>query len=33
LEEPSSAIVVDVAEPVAAQVAAIARALREELPA
>ena len=33
LEEPPDAIVVDVAEPVAAQVAAIARALREELPA
>ena len=33
LEEPSDAIVVDVAQPIAAQVAAIARALREELPA
>jgi gluconokinase len=33
LEEPSDAIVVDVAQPIVAQVAAIARALREELPA
>ena len=33
LEEPSGAIVVDVAQPVEAQVAAIARALREELAA
>ena len=33
LEEPSDAIVVDVAQPIAVQVAAIARALREELPA
>ena len=33
LEEPDNAIVVDVREPVAAQVAAITRALREQLPA
>jgi gluconokinase len=33
LEEPSGAIVVDVAQPVEAQVAAIARVLREELAA
>lgn len=33
LEEPAEAIVVDIALPVAAQVAAIARALREQLPA
>jgi gluconokinase len=33
LEEPRDAIVVDVAEPVEAQVAAITRALREQLPA
>lgn len=33
LEEPADAIVVDVTQPTAAQVAAIARALREELPA
>ena len=33
LEEPADAIVVDAAQPVASQVAAIARALREELPA
>ncbi len=33
LEEPSDAIVVDIREPVAAQVAAITRALREQLPA
>ena len=33
LEEPAGAIVVDIAQPAAAQVAAIARVLREELPA
>jgi gluconokinase len=33
LEEPTEAIVVDIREPVAAQVAAITRALREQLPA
>jgi gluconokinase len=33
LEEPDDAIVVDIAQPVPTQVAAIARALREELPA
>lgn len=33
LEEPADAIVVDVTQPTAAQVATIARALREELPA
>jgi len=33
LEEPASAIVIDIVRPVAAQVAAITRALREELPA
>ena len=33
LEEPDNAIVVDVREPVAAQVAAITRALREQFPA
>jgi len=33
LEEPVDAIVVDVTQPIAAQVATIARALREELPA
>jgi gluconate kinase len=33
LEEPAGAIVVDIAQPAPAQVAAIARALREELPA
>ncbi|HTP48261.1 MAG TPA: gluconokinase [Casimicrobiaceae bacterium] len=33
LEEPGEAIVVDIAQPVAAQVAAITRALRERLPA
>ena len=33
LEEPNDAFVVDVAQPVDAQVALIARALREELPA
>jgi gluconate kinase len=33
LEEPSAAIVVDVAEPVEAQVAAITRALQQPLPA
>src|SRR5215470_9379800 len=33
LEEPADAIVVEVAQPLAAQVATIARALREELPA
>jgi len=33
LEEPAKAIVVDIAQPVAAQVAAITRALRERLPA
>ncbi|HEX9276762.1 MAG TPA: gluconokinase [Casimicrobiaceae bacterium] len=33
LEEPANAIVIDIAQPVAAQVAAITRALREELPA
>jgi carbohydrate kinase (thermoresistant glucokinase family) len=33
LEEPTDAIVVDIREPVAAQVAAITRALREQLPA
>jgi gluconokinase len=33
LEEPSQAIVVDVSEPVAGQAAAIARALRQPLPA
>jgi gluconokinase len=33
LEEPAGAIVVDISQPVPAQVAAIARALREELPA
>lgn len=33
LEEPADAIVVDVTQPIAAQVATIARALREELPA
>jgi gluconokinase len=33
LEEPSGAIVVDIAQPIEAQVAAIARALRERLPA
>jgi carbohydrate kinase (thermoresistant glucokinase family) len=33
LEEPGDAIVVDIAQPVAAQVAAITRALREQLPA
>lgn len=33
LEEPRDAIVVDVAEPLEAQVAAITRALREQLPA
>ena len=33
LEEPAGAIVVDIAQPVEAQVAAISRALREELPA
>ena len=33
LQEPAEAIVVDIAQPAAEQVAAIARALREELPA
>jgi len=33
LEEPDDAIVVDIAQPVAAQVEAITRALREQLPA
>ena len=33
LEEPEKAIVVDIKQPVAAQVAAITRALREQLPA
>ena len=33
LEEPDNAIVVDITQPVAAQVAAITRALREQLPA
>ena len=33
LEEPADAIVVDLTQPIAAQVATIARALREELPA
>jgi carbohydrate kinase (thermoresistant glucokinase family) len=33
LEEPADAIVVDIREPVTAQVAAITRALREQLPA
>jgi len=33
LEEPDNAIVVDIREPAAAQVAAITRALREQLPA
>ncbi len=33
LEEPADAIVVDLVQPVAAQVAAITRALREQLPA
>ena len=33
LEEPDDAIVVDITQPVAAQVAAITRALREQLPA
>ena len=33
LEEPDNAIVVDITQPVAAQVAAIRRALREQLPA
>ena len=33
LEEPTEAIVVDIAQSVEAQVAAISRALREELPA
>ena len=33
LEEPGDAIVVDIAQPLPVQVAAIARALREELPA
>jgi gluconokinase len=33
LEEPANAIVVDIKQPVAAQVAAITRALREQLPA
>ena len=33
LEEPAGAIVVDIAQPAPAQVAAIARVLREELPA
>jgi gluconokinase len=33
LEEPADAIVVDIREPVATQVAAITRALRERLPA
>jgi len=33
LEEPAAAIVIDIVQPVAAQVAAITRALREELPA
>lgn len=33
LEEPDNAIVVDIKQPVAAQVAAITRALREQLPA
>lgn len=33
LQEPADAIVVDIRQPVPAQVAAIARALREELPA
>ena len=33
LEEPDNAIVVDIREPIAAQVAAITRALREQLPA
>jgi gluconokinase len=33
LEEPTEAIVIDIREPVAAQVAAITRALREQLPA
>ena len=33
LEEPANAIVIDIVQPVEAQVAAITRALREELPA
>ena len=33
LEEPADAIVIDIVQPIAAQVAAITRALREELPA
>ncbi len=33
LQEPTEAIVIDIREPVAAQVAAITRALREQLPA
>jgi gluconokinase len=33
LEEPDDAIVVDITQPIAAQVAAITRALREQLPA
>ena len=33
LEEPADAIVIDIVQPVEAQVAAISRALREELPA
>jgi len=33
LEEPAAAIVIDIVQPIAAQVAAITRALREELPA
>ena len=33
LEEPAAAIVIDIVQPVTAQVAAITRALREELPA
>jgi gluconate kinase len=33
LEEPTAAIVVDVRQPVAAQVAAITRALQQPLPA
>jgi gluconokinase len=33
LEEPSEAIVIDIAQPVAAQVAAITRALQQQLPA
>ena len=33
LEAPAAAIVIDIVQPIAAQVAAITRALREELPA